>query len=365
MQLKAYPLYGPKLSVATFPERPGRWETNALGTFLFSADAADKKTSAPCAIPCMRVALQRLDGDGEICEVWHGSGQPTQGRRGDLHYCHDDEVLFGVIALRERTDASHTEQISSTGAGTGTGKTPLQQAAESAYRQIFSLLDTMGYPHPLRIWNYIADINGHSFGLERYRQFNMGRQDAFLAHERKVVGNVPAACALGSAHGPLTIAFLAGRTAPLKIENPRQTSAYLYPQQYGPRSPTFSRASLAQLGDDRILFISGTASVVGHATLHPGDVVAQTRETMTNIRAVLAETNRRISQSGFDLPDLHYRVYVRHPADLEQIRTELTHCVGGTPRAIYLQADVCRSDLLLEIEAAAVLTLTSAHGLRD
>ena len=358
MQHKASPLHGPKLSVATFPERPDCWEKNALGTFLFSAASLEQKKPLPSAIPCMRVAMQGLSGEGEICEVWHGSGQPVQGRHGALHYRHDDEVLFGVIALDEREGGI-------TAGATDAGKTPLQLAAESAYKQIFTLLDTLGFPHPFRIWNYIADINVHSFGLERYRQFNMGRQDAFLAHGRKVVGNVPAACALGSAHGPLTISFLAGRKAPLKIENPRQTSAYLYPQQYGPRSPTFSRAGLAQVGDDRILFISGTASVVGHATLHPGDVVAQTRETMTNVRAVLAETNRRISQPGFELPDLHYRVYVRRPADLEQIRAELTHCVGDTPKAIYLRADVCRSDLLLEIEAAAVLTVASATGRRD
>ncbi|MGP1609120.1 MAG: hypothetical protein ACTS5G_00335, partial [Burkholderiales bacterium] len=226
-------------------------------------------------------------------------------------------------------------------------------------------LDALGYPHPFRFWNYITDINAHSFGLERYRQFNLGRQDAFLVHGRDVTGNVPAACALGSAHGPLTIAFLAGRVAPLSIENPRQTSAYEYPKQYGLRSPTFSRACLVSLGQEEVLFISGTASVVGHATLHPADVVAQTRETVTNIKAVLAEANRLSSQSGFDLSGLHYKVYVRHPADLAQIRNELTHCVGDTLNAVYLQADVCRQDLLLEIEATAAHPLPGASERRN
>jgi hypothetical protein len=44
---------------------------------------------------------------------------------------------------------------------------------------------------------------------------------------------------------------------------------------------------------------------------------------------------------------------VRHPDDLEKIRTELTRIVGSAPIAVYLQADVCRQDLLLEIEATA------------
>jgi len=349
----AHSLRGPDLSIAAFLNKPAQWKSTALGAFCFSAVTAEKQNQADIGVPCMRVAMQRLDAGDAICEVWQGSGQLTQGRHGDLQYSHDGDVLFGVIALPETIFEANT------------GKTPLQQAAESAYSQIFALLDALGYRHPFRFWNYIADINAHSFGLERYRQFNLGRQDAFLAHGRDVTGNVPAACALGSAHGPLTIAFLAGRVAPLSIENPRQTSACEYPQQYGPRSPTFSRACLVRLGQEEVLFISGTASVVGHATLHPADVVAQTRETITNIKAVLAEANRLSSQSGFNLPSLHYRVYVRHSADLAQIREELTHCVGDMPKAVYLQADVCRSDLLLEIEATAALPLAAMPAQRN
>lgn len=199
----------------------------------------------------------------------------------------------------------------------------------------------------------MADINGSSHGLERYRQFNLGRQNAFLACGREVMGNVPAACALGSAQGPLTIAFLVGRTPPLAIENPRQISAYQYPQRYGPRSPSFSRASLVRLGQDEVLFVSGTASIVGHETLHPADVVAQTRETLVNIKAVISEANRQASQPKFDLGSLFYRVYVRHVADMSAIRSEMERAIGAAFKVIFLQADICREDLLLEIEATA------------
>ena len=61
------------------------------------------------------------------------------------------------------------------------------------------------------------------------------------------------------------------------------------PGDYGPRSPTFSRAALVYPAGQEILFISGTASIVGHQTVHPGDVVGQCRESMENIAAVLAE----------------------------------------------------------------------------
>jgi enamine deaminase RidA (YjgF/YER057c/UK114 family) len=278
-----------------------------------------------------------------------------QGQCDGVHYCHDDEVLFGVIALSEDMFEARAD------------KTPLQQAAESAYSQVFALLDTLRFPYLFRFWNYFADINILSFGLERYRQFNLGRRDAFIAHGRDIAGNFPAACALGAAQGPLNIAFLAGRVAPLRIENPRQISAYRYPRQYGPRSPMFSRASLVCLKEAAVLFISGTASIVGHTSLHASDVLAQTRETLANIKSVLAEANRSSMQSQrggaeFNLTDLNYRVYVRNPADLAQVRHELQQCVGSALKAVYLKADVCRQDLLLEIEASAVQALVCAGG---
>jgi chorismate lyase/3-hydroxybenzoate synthase len=72
---------------------------------------------------------------------------------------------------------------------------------------------------------------------------------------------------------------------------------------------------------------------------------------------VLDEANRQsclASQPKFDLASLYYTVYVRRPADLAQIRAELAHCVGDALTAVYLQAGMCREDLLLEIEATAV-----------
>ena len=342
---------GENLSVTAFLNQPLQWKNSALGALCFSADAVESQMLSDMEVPCLRVAMRRLDAGDSICEVWRGSAPLTQGRCGAIHYRHDDDVLFGVMVLSETLFEA------------GAGKTPLQQAAESAYRQVFELLATLRYPYLFRVWNYFADINAHSYGLERYRQFNLGRQDAFVARGRDGAGNVPAACALGSAQGPLTIAFLAGRVAPLSIENPRQISAYHYPRQYGPRSPMFSRAALVRLGQDEVLFVSGTASIVGHATLHRADVVAQTRETMTNIKAVLAEANRDRSagRPAFDLAGLVYKVYVRHPADLAPIRAELAHCVGDALKAVYLQADVCRQELLLEIEATAAHPLLSAR----
>jgi hypothetical protein len=50
-------------------------------------------------------------------------------------------------------------------------------------------------------------------------------------------------------------------------------------------------------------------------------------------------------------------VYVRRPADLPVIKAELAAALGAGARVIYLQADICRQDLLVEIEATGMCPL--------
>jgi enamine deaminase RidA (YjgF/YER057c/UK114 family) len=291
------------------------------------------------AIPNISLPLMLDNGDA-ACEIWLTSNNVREGQQGNIRYRYDDEILFGVIKVAEGTQTDAAP--------------PLQVAAESAYRQIFALLDAQDYPFIYRFWNYMADINGASHGLERYRQFNRGRQSAFVACGRQVTGQLPAACALGVKEGNLEIAFVASRTRARAIENPRQTNAYEYPEQYGPSSPTFSRAALLSPSHGEILLISGTASVVGHQTLHTGDVIAQTRETLGNLETVISEANRLSGESRFALKDAFCRVYLRYATDLSVVRNEILKALGPDTKAVFTQADICREDLLLEIEAAVM-----------
>lgn len=331
-------LHSAHMSLPAFSVRPDDWQNHVLGVISFSA--ASQPTWAAARLPCARVPSFMLQGADAACEVWLGAGPVAYGEHGDVRYRHDDATLFGVIEIAEPAQAD-------------AGCSPLQQVAEAAYRQIFALLDKLGYPCMYRFWNYMAQINAVSHGLERYRQFNIGRQNAFLACNREVSGQLPAACALGVAQGPLIVAFLAGRAPSRAIENPRQTSAYRYPRQYGPRSPTFSRANLLQLPDAEILLISGTASIVGHETRHHADAVAQTRESIANIEAVIDEANRMLGRPAFDLTRVYYRVYVRHVEDLPQVEQELLG-IGPAMQMVFVQADICRAELLVEIEATAI-----------
>jgi len=238
----------------------------------------------------------------------------------------------------------------------------LQAAAQAAYTDLFALLQqqsaALGQPlQVLKVWNYLAQINAldAASGLERYRLFNIGRQDAFLAAGQAAFDGAPAACALGTDQGPLTVHLLAGLHAPRAVENPRQTSAYRYPSDYGPRAPTFSRAALADVGGGHeMLFISGTASIVGHRTVHVGDVLRQTEEIIRNLAAVL-DAARPLARAQHGLDTLELTVYVRHAQDGAAVRQVLRQQLGDASpavrEALYLRSDICRADLLVEIEA--------------
>ncbi|HYN53502.1 MAG TPA: hypothetical protein VES38_02210 [Methylotenera sp.] len=335
-------------SFSNFPQRSKLLEEKALGAICFIDNSSDSNAIEKIEMPAIQLHTSILDGLYGACEIWLSNASLgtekalTNGYLGDISYRLNDDFLFGVITLPESVSSEIDGDIS-----------PLQFTTESAYRQIFALMDEMNYPYIYRFWNYMEDINGVSHGLERYRQFNVGRKAAFTACSNAVHIQLPAACALGVTDGPLSIAFLLGRQSPIAIENPRQISAYEYPEEYGPQTPSFSRATLLHSEQATLLFISGTASIVGHQTLHPTDVVAQTKETLINLEAVIAEANRTIGEIKFDLMDVFLRVYVRHAADLSLIKNEMQRHLGSAMNAVFIQADICRQELLLEIEATA------------
>jgi len=294
----------------------------------------------PQSLPCQQLHASCLLG--EPVEAWTGAGPTLAGTRHGVRYRHDGGLLFGVIEVAEDVSVPGED-----------GGPVLQRAARQAYEAVFRLLAEEGYPHLWRIWNYLPNINQESDGLERYRQFNIGRYRAFEAAGRLVMDSIPAASALGVCSGPLSVAFLAGRTPTRSIENPRQLSAFRYPADYGPCSPTFSRAALGHYAGAEWLFVSGTASIVGHESMHPGDPAAQTRELLANLDAVLAEASSCSAGPPYRLSELSARVYVRHPEHLVLVQAELARGLGGRAQRVYLQADVCRADLLVEVEAQA------------
>jgi chorismate lyase / 3-hydroxybenzoate synthase len=324
------------------PSRSRALQNHLLGSISFGVERPNTNLNAPCQ-HLHAAPLHLTEHIGT--ENWLSSS-PLTKIVDDTANCHgNQDILWGVIELAEPL-------------GMQDGAPPLDHSAKVAYQQLFSILDRHDYPYLWRAWNYMPDITGITYRQERYQQFNAGRQKGFAASARAVTGNVPAACAIGVHGGPLSVAFLAGRKPTIALENPRQISAYHYPDQYGALRPTFSRASLATLHQQELLLLSGTASILGHETTHIGDIAQQTQETLRNIQAVLDQANLHTqSNTEYQLHDLQLRAYVRHAKDIDVVRNIVNASMKSSAEVLYLNADICRQDLDIEIEGIAWKTI--------
>lgn len=258
-------------------------------------------------------------------ERWDCASPPARGRLGALRWAAADGVLAFSLRVAQ-------------------GREPLEKTAARAYREMLAGLAAAGHPEPLRLWHYLPAINADERDLERYRRFCLGRHEALRAANPGLLRRLPAASALGCARGKALLIYgIAAREPGCPIENPRQLPAFRYPRRYGPRPPSFSRAMRSSRLDP-VLQISGTAAIAGHASLHPGDAAAQFDETLRNLEAV------RVAGMAARLRGL--KIYLRDPALQPALCTRLARALPGVP-ALWLRADICRGELLLEIDAFA------------
>lgn len=252
------------------------------------------------------------------------------------------------------------------------GKRSAYEQSAEAFRSLGKALSAAHttFSDVARVWLYQGNITEEENGTERYRELNRARTDCFeginfasnpLADAPHGHAIYPASTGIGTGGHGLVTACLAIQTDRkdvrlLSLENPQQTSAFDYPKEYSRKSPKFSRAMALRMGGHLTTWISGTASIVDAATMHPGDPVKQTEQTLDNIEKLIAPGNfarHGWADAGASLRDLaKVRVYVKRPEDFETCRAVCERRLGSTP-AIYALADVCRPDLLVEIEGVA------------
>lgn len=279
------------------------------------------------------VALDPLDDEVSV-EIWRCRGPIKTGTWDGLRFAQSEQFTMGHIAIDWQKAGG------------------MRQASRRAYDLLQTYLQQSPHPWPLKIWNYIPDINYGQGDDERYRQFCLGRADAVMIDPGDSPP-LPAATAIGApgSEPALQVYFLAGALPGMDVENPRQVSAWRYPRKYGPRSPLFSRGTILKMGGTPQFLLSGTASVIGHETHHENQVANQLSESVRNVRSLLDEGRRltgdrlaRLDGNGL------LKVYVRNAADQAQIRAALDAEVPSDLPRIYLQGDICRENLLTEID---------------
>ena len=279
----------------------------------------------------LRVPLQPLGGSAPVIEVWRSETPVASGRDGTVAWSSDGRLLFGAIEVEEPA------------AG-------IEAAAELAYARLRVFLAGSSTPHLLRIWNYMDAITDGEGDDERYRLFCVGRAAGARVQAPDAL---PAATAIGRCDGirRLQVYWLAAAAPGSPVENPRQVSAYRYPREYGPQSPSFARAMLPPAGAAMPLLLSGTAAIVGHASQHSDSVHAQLDETLANLQSLIGAARR----DAADLPAAlgagsPLKVYVRDPGEAAAIAARLDARIGPAVPRLMLHAQVCRRELRVEID---------------
>ena len=123
----------------------------------------------------------------------------------------------------------------------------------------------------------------------------------------------------------------------------------LQPPAWGYGS-AFSRGICLEEKECRQLFVSGTAAIDGEGrSLHPGDVRAQVEETFDVVRSLIAA-------EGAGFRDIRSAtIYLKRGADLEVYDTVARRWGLGELPAVVVVADICRDELLFEMDALAVV----------
>lgn len=292
--------------------------------------AAGDRAPASADPRYLRVPLQPIGGPA-LLEVWRSAHPVKSGHSDGVTWSEDGALQFGVIEVDEAQAGG------------------IEAATEQAYRRLTGHLQASGYLHALRIWNYLDAITLGEGDEERYRRFCVGRARGMGQVE---AGSLPAATAIGRCDGVrrIQIYWLAGIHPGVPVENPRQVSAYRYPRQYGPQPPGFARAMLPPSGASLPLLLSGTASIVGHVSLHPESVEAQLDETFANFDNLIgaARQHRPSLPAAFGRRS-RLKVYVRNAEDIPVVTRELRTRLDDVPH-IVLHAAVCRHELRVEID---------------
>ncbi len=280
-------------------------------------------TSGPCG-PELRLAIPLLGGSGQhIIAAGRSSG--TDG----LRLIKSQDMLAGAVVFPRTAD--------------------LRSAVRDGYRRI--LESTRGL-HLWRIWNTVPDINACVSGMENYRAFNAGRFDAIAAAlGLGFRGQLPAASAVGCRGSNAGLYFLAGEVTGRHFENPQQASSWDYPSEFGNPPPAFARGTVVETASAVRYFLSGTAGIRGHATI--GTSLSEQFQVMAeNIQLMLKVMETPDTASG------DWRCFLRHESDLPAAQSLFAAAFPQAYNNIqWLRADICRADLLIEIEAAFYIAL--------
>ena len=280
------------------------------------------------------------------------------------------KVLDSIPYVVRKTESM--KEIWAGGLGASLFPDDTRKAALAAFEQMRSILaaEQISFDNIVRQWNYIGNILEVKKEVQNYQKFNEVRSEYY--HKYRNVHSYPAATGIGMKFGGVILDFCAVKAlANLKIiavDNPDQIRPYDYSQQVLKgkplcskginQPPQFERALFLTENMGSTLFISGTASIIGQDTIGIDDVEEQTIVTLDNINK-LTDSGRISHLSGEAGSNagnpILLRVYIKNQENFSKVKAICNQRYPGVP-SVFVEADICRDNLLVEIEAEFLIS---------
>ncbi len=260
------------------------------------------------------------------------------------------------------------------GFGQDSGENNILDQSDTAFRKLNTILgeEDFEFSDIIRQWNYIEQITDTVIHKDEksqnYQVFNDVRSRYYSQSVFK--NGFPAATGIGTEFGGVTIDIIAAkfddRYSVVPVKSPVQLDAYSYSKKvlaenhsmndFSRTTPKFERAKILETPGSDVIFISGTAAIKGQMSSNEISVEQQTEMTIQNILSLISAGNllRNGLRTSQKAEMLNLRVYVKHKKDMNQVKEICQKHFPETP-CIYVAADICRPELLVEIEGQAVV----------
>jgi enamine deaminase RidA (YjgF/YER057c/UK114 family) len=328
------------------------------------AAMVEKRHKTNYQSPYSVIAQSPVDGKKVNFEVYHCSFDVTPEFRQFegytyciFNYRNNKYLVAGGLQLKTKSDDL------------------LKQSMESfrLMKEILTL-ESMDFSHIFRQWNYIESITDTFAGSQRYQIFNDVR--TLFYNESDFIHGYPAATGIGMTAGGVIIDFLASTQDHVwPVKNPQQVDAHKYSgevlgnnklsDKFIKSPPKFERAKAISLDDGIIIYVSGTAAIKGQLSIAQDDAYYQTLVTIDNIEQLTTIKNlieHQIPVSTHSVVEpVSFRIYAKTLADIQKVQTAFKSRFGKMKNVQFLIADICRPELLVEIEGTFLIENSSRY----
>jgi enamine deaminase RidA (YjgF/YER057c/UK114 family) len=272
-------------------------------------------------------------------------------------------------------DRSDMKMLIATGCSEDSESGNILQQSNTAFTCLQNVLseEEMEFSDIIRQWNYIEQITkNEQHGLsisQNYQIFNDVRSKYY--QQANFSKGFPAATGIGMDYGGIIIDIFAAKfknnTSVVALKSPVQLDAYSYTKEvlaenntmedFCRTTPKFERAKVLITPFNKLIFVSGTAAIKGQVSIPVMSVEHQTEMTIQNILSLISPEN--LTKHGIlsrEKANLNYiRVYVKYKNDIQQVKNICQKYFPGIT-AVYILADICRPELLVEIEGQAAIS---------